>query len=217
MDQDRLFEVHRRLQKEHGTPDLGNVQDVFGELIFALLSTRTSPDNYQDAFAQLRAAYPDWKDLSQARQQDLASLLRPCGLQNRKASAICDIAERVFVAQGREDLEHLRNRTTEQARKYLESLPHVGVKVAKCVLLYALGRPVFPLDAHNLRVLRRIGLIDSGGSARSLAEDVEESIPAEIRHDLHVNLVAHGRATCHSSPECGSCVLDDLCEKVGVN
>jgi endonuclease III len=45
----------------------------------------------------------------------------------------------------------------DEAMDYLLSLPGVGVKTAKCVLMYSLGRAVLPIDIHVLRVAKRLG------------------------------------------------------------
>lgn len=207
----RIDEISRRLASAYGTPDLGNVEDVFGELVYALLSTRTAPSNYQKAFAELRERFPRWSDLASASEHDVQSLLRPCGLHNRKAQAILAIARRVFTEQGLADLEHLLAMSTEDAEAYLTSLPGVGLKVAKCVCLYALKRSVFPLDTHNLRVLRRLGVVQDSATLHQATRFVEALIPSSLRHDLHVNLVVHGRQMCRSRPTCSKCVLRDMC------
>lgn len=206
-----LCDVNLRLKCQYGTPDLGNVKDVFGEIIYALLSTRSAPANYQKAFAALKGRFSEWSDLAKADVEEVGRLIQPCGLHNRKARAIIAIANTVFVDRRLSDLEHLHRMTTEQAEAYLTSLPEVGVKVAKCVCLYALDRSVFPLDVHNLRVLKRLGIVEERATAREWAEKVEALIPPEIRHDLHVNLVAHGRETCTARPACGVCVLLNVC------
>ena len=206
-----LREVNARLWHEYHTPDLGNVEDVFGELIYSLLSTRTAPLNYQTAFSALQASFPVWPQLAEANEGELEVLLRPCGLHRRKARAIVRISEEIFVTRGLTDLEHLHGMKTEDAEAYLTSLPGVGVKVAKCVCLYALNRPVFPLDTHNLRILQRLGVVQEYATAREWASRVESFVPANIRFDLHVNLVAHGRKTCTARPACHACMLSDVC------
>lgn len=199
------------LQDAYGTPSLGNVDEVFGELIYALLSTKSAPLNYQSAFDTLRSTYPQWADLAQVDPSRIEPIVRCCGLFRRKARAIVRIAHRVFVEDGYDDLEHLREWSTEDALAYLTSLPEVGIKVAKCVCLYALHRDVFPVDAHNLRILRRLGLVDSICDARADAFEIEAVVPDPIRYRLHVNLIAHGRAVCRATPLCSHCALAQLC------
>lgn len=155
-----LRKVNLRLRRRYKTPDLGNVRDLFGEVIYALLSTRSAPSNYQKAFASLKERYSNWSELAKADVEEVGRIIQPSGLHNRKAKAIIIIAKTVFVERNLKDLEHLRRMTTPEAETYLTSLPEVGIKVAKCVCLYALDRPVFPLDVHNLRILKRLEVVD---------------------------------------------------------
>ena len=183
------------------------MEDVFGELAYALLSTRSAAANYQVAFSELKTRYPQWHGLAFAKPTNISAVIRRAGLANRKARALKAIARRVFVEESRVDLEFLRNSSTSDAYGYLRALPEVGPKVAKCVLLYALQRPVLPLDVHNRRVLERLGIAQPGEDT----DRVEQRVPAAIRFDLHVNLIAHGRNVCGPKPRCASCSLADLC------
>jgi endonuclease-3 len=204
------MEVSRRLQDTYNSPDLGNVSDVFGEIVYALLSTRSATANYQRAFKRLRTRFPNWDRLADAGVEELREVIQPCGLHGRKARAIAQIAQRVFRTERRRDLEHLRSLPTREAESYLLGLPEVGPKIAKCVCLYALNRPVLPLDTHNNRVLKRLGVISRRTSRRE-EDTVEALVPEEIRRSIHVNLVAHGRMVCKRKPACNRCVLIDLC------
>jgi endonuclease-3 len=41
--------------------------------------------------------------------------------------------------------------------------------------------------------------------------------PRGAELELHINLLRHGRRTCHArSPECGECGLRGLCPRVGL-
>jgi endonuclease III len=209
--QARIQEIDRTLSEHYAEPDLGNVTDVFGELIYSLLSTRSAPKNYRSCFAALQSWCNDWKRLADASVEDIAAKIQICGLANRKARAISEIATVVFRRRGLPDLEHLRRLSTEEAEAFLMSLPEVGWKVAKCVSLYALERPSFPVDVHSLRVLQRLGIIRRDADARRDAREIESKIPPDLRRTLHINLVVHGRTFCGSKPKCASCFLVDAC------
>ena len=98
------------------------------------------------------------------------------------------------------------------AQAYLTSLPGVGIKTAKCVLMYSLGRRVLPIDTHVARVSQRLGLVTGGLTRDRFATEVEKAVPAEYRYDFHVNALMHGREVCRAlRPRCSSCQLSDLC------
>src|SRR5207245_8838147 len=93
---------------------------------------------------------------------------------------------------------------TKIAESYLCSLPGVGIKTARCVLMYSLQRPVFPADTHCLRIMERLGWIHWSDRRRELMADVAQAgIPPGLRRVLHIPFVQAGRATCNSQPTRG--------------
>jgi len=95
---------------------------------------------------------------------------------------------------------------------YLESLPGVGPKTAACVLLFAMGRAAFPIDTHVHRIATRLGWIPANTTAEKAHRLLAPRVPPDIRYDLHVAMVAHGRTFCRAQrPRCDVCVLRDLC------
>src|SRR5690606_32237692 len=116
------------------------------------------------------------------------------------------------AAFGGVTLEPLKSLTDEDAETFLRSLPGVGPKAARCVLMYSLGRDVFPVDSHCRRVLARLGFVPKKVDRKAANDFLQALVPREIRYNLHVNLVHHGRAVCLPSlPNCGHCPLADLC------
>ena len=79
---------------------------------------------------------------------------------------------------GAATLEPLRRLSDEKAESFLRSLPGVGPKAARCVLLYSLGRNVFPVDSHCLRVLTRLG-VAAPALDRKAAHDVVQAVVPE--------------------------------------
>jgi endonuclease-3 len=111
------------------------------------------------------------------------------------------------------DLGYLGDLSLDAARESLLSLPGVGPKTAACVLLFALGRPAFPVDTHVWRVTRRLGLIGPKVTANAAHGILEEQIPPEWRHTMHIDLIQHGRRVCHAlRPECERCALRARCQ-----
>ena len=79
---------------------------------------------------------------------------------------------------------------------------------------YSLGRDAFAVDTHVRRVFRHLGLVESRG-IKADHDPFQDVVPAKLRSGLHVNLIHHGRAVCHSDkPACSDCVLVSWC-KVG--
>ncbi len=99
-----------------------------------------------------------------------------------------------------------------EARDYLTGLPGVGRKTAACVLLFAYGRREVPVDTHVSRVGTRLELLRPGAPFEELHDQMLALTPPGEELELHVNLLRHGRRTCHArAPACGECALARGC------
>ncbi len=101
----------------------------------------------------------------------------------------------------------------EEVESYLVALPGVGLKTAACVLAFSMGRAAFAIDTHVHRISRRLGWISDKTSAERAHRELKPSVPPEIRYDLHVAFIEHGRKVCFALiPRCSECVLLYLCD-----
>lgn len=199
------------LKATYGSPRLNNKDDLLDELFFILLSQMTTGPSYERVFDRLKSAVPDWTELLTLETAALAGLIADAGLANQKAPRMVSIAHRLHACFGSATLFPLHGMSDEDAEPFLTRLPGVGVKTAKCVMMYSLGRAVLPVDTHVARVSRRLGLAAEVPAAR-YAATLETTAPADCRYDYHVNALAHGRATCRPlRPRCPACVLNTLC------
>ena len=110
--------------------------------------------------------------------------------------------------------------TDEAAQAHLVALPGVGPKTAACVLLFALERPVMPVDTHVHRVARRLGIIGekvTADQAHPLLTELAGPDDAAQVYAVHVDFVRHGRRICHARrPACGECPLAAMCPSAGI-
>lgn len=135
-------------------------------------------------------------------------------MSGQRSLQLKQIAERLVDDFGDVSLANLTHWDDEAAQHYLTSLPGVGVKTAKCVMIYSLGRRVLPVDTHASRVAIRLGLVTTGSTA-AIDRSLSRVVPPALRFDFHVNAVAHGRAVCRAvKPHCDGCVLSQICPVV---
>ncbi len=190
---------------------LNNKVDPLDELVFIMLSQMTTGPSYERVYDRLKAAMPHWRSLIETSVADLTSLIADAGLAGQRAVRLKQIAGRLVHDFGEVSLTALTLSDDDAAQRYLTSLPGVGVKTAKCVMMYSLGRQVLPVDTHTARVATRLGLV-STGSAAAVDRDLSVVVRPSLRFDFHVNAVAHGRAVCRAvTPRCDDCVLSSLC------
>ena len=177
-----------------------------------ILSQNTTDTNSGRAYASLRGSFPGWAGVASAPVSRVACAIRVGGLADQKARRIKKILGRIRKEHGGYSLQHLCKKPTEDARQYLLGFKGVGEKTAACVLLFACGKPAFPVDTHIFRLGRRLGWLDSKSSVADAHRYFEEKVPPEDMHGFHLNMIAHGREVCHSrKPECSRCCLKSRC------
>lgn len=189
-----------------------NKKNPLDELIFILLSTTTTERVYLQTYRSFKKHFPSYSAVLGASIPQIARPISLGGQFTQKATAIKSIIAILNDRFGRPTLSPLYEMTDSECEELLTSLPRVGKKIARCVMLYSLRRRVFPVDTHCRRVAQRLGWIDS----ERFDEDMLQSIiPAELRFSLHVNLISLGREFCTSrAPSCCSCPLRQFCPKI---
>ena len=198
-----------------------NLKDQLDELLFIMCSTKTGEASYRDTFRALKETFPTHLQIAEAPAEYIARPIASGGLSNQKAKAMRDLLDIIVARFGEPTLKPLRAMGDEEAEEFLLSLPGVGKKTARCVLMYSLGRQVFPVDTHCWRIARRLGWIrptqkDKHCAPRDM-DRLQSRIPPELRHSLHVNMISLGREVCTpTAPRCNDCPVLDWCPRIGV-
>ncbi len=213
-------EVAAALKYRYHDFDHYNLKDPLDELLFIICSTKTGEASYRASFGALKAAFPTPGQLAQATAEYIARPIAGGGLSNQKSKAIRALLDAVVARFGAPVLEPLRAMGDRDAEAFLTALPGVGKKVARCVMMYALDRKVFPVDTHCWRIARRLGWVRATQKDRHCAprdmDRLQSRIPPEFRYTLHVNMVSLGREICTASaPKCGACPVAAWCPKIG--
>ena len=205
--------LEEEYHNEARPPELGHAEPLDG-LILTVLSQNTNDKNRDSAYASLRAEFPSWEYVVKAGADRLEGVIRTAGLAHTKAARIITILEQVRSDFGEYSLRGLADWETKRIREYLRALPGVGAKTVACVLLFDLKKKAFPVDTHVSRVARRVGIVAEKSVPEVICAELELVVPEERCLGGHVNMIAHGRAVCHSRrPECDSCVLSGMCDK----
>jgi endonuclease-3 len=213
VDRRRIRAVHRRLLKQQGPFTPKPRLDPLDELVMTVLSQHTSDTNTARAFASLKARFPHWGDVVRAPAGRVADAIRSGGLADQKAPRIQSILREIESREGELSLARLAGMDDAEVESYLCSLPGVGPKTAACVLVFSMGRDAFPIDTHVHRVTKRLGWIPSNASADKAHALLKDTVPPDLRYELHVQLIAHGRTICKArTPLCSDCVLFDVCD-----
>lgn len=217
----RLGAIDRHLAREYRTPltALGNKADPLDEAIYITLTFQTDVPRAMAMWTRLRRHFRSWDEVERARLAEIAAVLREGGLHRQKARTIRSLLRSVRGLDSSLSLDFLRSLEDDDAERILTRLPGLSWKGSRCVLLYSLGRDVFPVDSNTFRILKRVGVIRLAAiyRQRDLHDALQDSVPPERRRSLHVNLVLHGQRICVPlRPRCNRCPLRKMCPKIGV-
>jgi endonuclease-3 len=200
--------IRDRLRLVYGIPAAPPHRQPLDELILTVLSQSTNDRNRDVAFLRLRARFAAWDAVREAPLAEVEAAIQPGGLHRQKSVRI----QAILRALDGDDLQGLAAMEVEQARARLTGLPGVGRKTAACVLLFAFGMRDVPVDTHVSRVGTRLGLFRAGAPFEELHDDMLAFTPRGQELELHLNLLRHGRRTCHSQrPRCEECALLRMC------
>jgi DNA (cytosine-5)-methyltransferase 1 len=205
-------------------PRLGNPDNPLDDLIYLMLTRRGQIRQAQRLFASLRKSFsrrghrrPDWGVFLAEGIEAMARRFTPLGMGQTRAREMHAALTLIKERFGDLSLDTLRRWNNERCIEFLCSLPGVSLKTAACVMLYTLGRRIFPSDVHCNRVLARLGVLpaeyghqDKHKVAQRLLLDGR--IPKDMAFSLHVTLIRHGQEICTSSnPQCDRCPLRGFC------
>lgn len=218
----RVLRVRDRLREVYGIPRMAPHGRPLDELVLTVLSQSTNDRNRDVAFLRLRERFApsggpiDYAAMLAAPVAEVEEAIRPGGISKVKSARIQAILAAI-LASARDtgapmSLEWMRNAPVEESRAHLCALPGVGRKTAACVLLFSFGLPDIPVDTHVSRVGTRLGLFRPGAPFEELHDQMLAITPPGEELEFHVNLLRHGRRTCHArNPACGECALARMC------
>jgi endonuclease-3 len=205
----RVRRIRDRLRELYGRPYAPPHGQGLDELILTVLSQSTNDRNRDVAFLGLRKRFGSWAEVRDAPNADVELAIRPGGISKVKSLRIQAILRELDDPPS---IDHLAHASVEQGRAELTALPGVGRKTAACVLLFAYGKRDVPVDTHVSRVGTRLGLFREGAPFEELHDTVLEITPRGEELEFHVNLLRHGRRTCHARrPACAECGLLRMC------
>jgi len=204
----RVRRIRDRLREIYGRPIAPPHGQGLDELILTVLSQSTNDRNRDVAFLRLRDRFDSWEAVRDAPNADVELAIRPGGISKVKSVRIQEILRELDG----DDLQDLAGKSVEEGRAKLIALPGVGRKTAACVLLFAFGKRDVPVDTHVSRVGTRLGLFREKAPFEELHDTMLDLTPAGQELEFHINLLRHGRRTCHARrPDCGNCDLLRMC------
>ncbi|MDF1750005.1 MAG: endonuclease III [Alphaproteobacteria bacterium] len=203
MKKAEIHEFFARLQAVNPEPkgEL-NWTNPYTLLVAVALSAQATDIGVNKATEKLFQIVSTPQDMLALGEGRLKDHIKTIGLYNSKAKNVMQAAEILVRDFGG---------VVPNDRAALETLPGVGRKTANVVLNIAFGAATIAVDTHLFRVGNRTGMA-KGKTPLEVELKLEKRIPKEFLRHAHHWLILHGRYICKArKPDCGACIVNDLC------
>jgi endonuclease-3 len=178
-----------------------NHKDPYTLLIAVLLSAQCTDARVNQVTPHLFAKASTPQEMVALSIEEIAAIIRPCGLSNTKAKAIWNLSQIL--------LKKHRGKVPASFAA-LEKLPGVGHKTASVVMAQAFHKPAFPVDTHIHRCAKRWGL-SSGKNVEQTEKDLKALFPRKSWIKLHLQIIYFARKYCpalrHQDDKCPICKI----------
>ena len=217
----KIFQLlYNRFGAQHWWP----AKTKFEVMIGAILTQQASWKNVEKAINNLRkGGYLSPFSIYKMPVEQLKQIIKPVGFYNMKAKRLKEFTN-YFIEKYNGNISYMKRFETEKLREELLALNGIGKETADSILLYALDKETFVVDAYTIRMLNRLGISDSKdyeeikklfeSSLKKYKFDGYSTI--DIFKEMHALIVELGKQYCRKTAYCTDCPLSEICEKKGV-
>lgn len=179
--------ISKRLEELYPeTPIPLDHKDAYTLLIAVLLSAQCTDERVNKITPGLFQLADNPFDMALVSVDEIAAIIKPCGLSPRKSKAISELSK-ILVNDYKGEVP--------QSFEALEALTGVGHKTASVVMSQAFGVPAFPVDTHIHRLAQRWELTN-GKNVEQTEVDLKKLFPEDQWNKLHLRIIFYGREFC---------------------
>ena len=207
-----LNKIYRDMYRALGPQRWWPGETPFEVMVGAILTQNTAWTNVERAIANLkREGLLSVRQLGRTSLKRLARLIRPAGYFNVKAERLSHFLK-FLETQFQNRIERMRQVPLARLREKLLSVKGIGKETADSILLYALDKPIFVVDAYTRRILSRHRLVrpDAGYDEIQTLFQKHLKPDRKVYNEYHALIVGIGKEFCKKKARCSSCPLDSL-------
>jgi endonuclease-3 related protein len=209
---EKLALMYKKLYACFGPQHWWPGETPFEVAVGAILTQNTNWSNVEKAIANLKKdkvlSPKALHDMSSAR---LASLIRPAGYFNIKAKRLKNFIG-LLINEYHGSMSKMAKEDLRSIRKKLLSVNGIGPETADSIMLYALEKPVFVIDAYTKRVLSRHNILDHDASYDAFQTLFHLKLKKDISlfNEYHALFVRLAKENCRTKPLCAGCPLEGM-------
>jgi endonuclease-3 related protein len=208
----KLSEIYKKLYRAFGPQDWWPGETPFEVAVGAILTQNTNWGNVEKAIANLkREGKLSGDAVHRLSVERLASLIRPAGYFNVKARRLKHFIDFLIREYGG-NIAKMKKEKTVVIREKLLGVNGIGPETADSIVLYALEKPVFVIDAYTKRVLSRHDILDHASSYETFQQLFHCSIEKDVQvyNEYHALIVRVAKEFCRTRPLCAGCPLEGV-------
>jgi len=177
--------------------------DPYRSLVTTILSQRTKDETTSAAAKRLFSAAKTPEQMIKLSSKRLAKLIYPVGFYEQKAKNIKKTSRILLEKYGGK---------VPGDRELLTELPGVGGKTADCVLCFAFGKDVIPVDVHVAVISQRLSFTKNKDPEK-IRNDLERIVPNDLKKVVNNIFVEFGKEICQTRlPKCYICPIVKFCK-----
>ena len=206
-----LIAFYSALKDAHGLQHWWPAESAFETIIGAILAQNVSwTGAYKAVCALKEAGLMDPHLLFQAGEDTIAPLIRSSRYYNQKTGKIMVFLS-WFLENCDGEISKMASLPCLKVRRELLNLTGFGPETVDSVLLYALDKPVFVVDAYTRRIGSRQGWFSEDITYAGMQEFFMDRLPSDVSlyNDFHAQIVYLGNRICKKNPNCSACPVRD--------
>ncbi len=209
--------IYDRLLDAYGPQHWWPAQTPFEVMIGAVLTQSAAWTNVEKAITNLKKAQAlSPGAIRNMPFSELSGLIKPSGYYNVKARKLKSLV--YWLGENySDDIEQMSAVKSNKLREELLAVYGIGPETADSILLYALGKPLFVIDAYTKRIFSRIGLTNEDDSYNYYQKLFMSNLATDVIvfNEYHALIVKHAKEACNKKPVCGGCCLSQICSHSG--
>lgn len=205
------LQIYEKLFAAYGPQHWWPADSPFEVIIGAILTQNTNWQNVEKAIASLKERdMLDCESIATSNLVQLGDIIRSSGSYMQKAHYLQQFSL-FYYSNGKH--KGLMKWPLSSLRSQLLAVHGIGPETADSILLYALDKPVFVIDAYTKRLFIRLGHFNHSLGYDSIQHYFQQRLPESLPlfQEFHALIVEHAKRYCKTKPLCEQCLLFDCC------
>ncbi|MDD4956617.1 MAG: endonuclease III domain-containing protein [Candidatus Omnitrophica bacterium] len=208
-DPRQIRAMYERMDDHFGDLGWWPAETSFEVMVGAVLTQNTSWRNVERAISRLKKEkLMDPMAVLNVDRRKLEKAIQCSGFFRVKAERLKSLCAFLREECGG-DIGKLRRKPLKGLREKLLAIKGIGPETADSILLYALNKPIFVVDAYTRRIFTRHGIVDERDTYDTIQVVVMRALEGRVRrfNQYHALIVETAKIFCRTNPRCDGCPL----------